>query len=155
MTTTVPHPTRNGYRLSDDLRETGTVPNVHTPPPDEAEREELVLTKLGSRGWGRLHHFRYYYLAGWGERSGKPLSPRALEMFYRFLERAQFPANSKPSLFLTDEGTLELCWEDALGKLVQVEFTPTGIEFFLESRKLEGFLAPNQVAEIAQQLGVT
>src|SRR6267143_4885583 len=127
-TTTIPQPTRTAYRLSDDLVEYGT-PNVRTPFPDEAEREEIVLAKLGNRGWGRLHHFRHYYSAGWGDRCGKPLSPRALETFYRFLEQAQFPSNCTPSLFLTDNGTLELCWEDNFGKSVHFEFTPNGIEF--------------------------
>ena len=155
MTSTFPQPTRNPYRLSDDLLENGGAPNVRTPLPDEAEREELILAKLGSRGWGRLHHFRHYYSAGWGERSGKPLSPRALETFFRFLERAKFAQNSTPSLFLTDNGSLELWWEDAFGKSVQVEFTSTGIEFYVESRNVEGVATPTQAADIARELTAT
>ena len=155
MTSTLPQPKGNAYRLSDDLLENGGAPNVRTPLPDEAEREELILAKLGTRGWGRLHHFRHYYSAGWGERGGKPLSPRALETFFRFLERAQFASSTTPSLFLTDSGTLELCWEDAFGKSVQVEFTSTGIEFYLESKKIEAVATAAQAADIATQLTAT
>ena len=152
MTSTLPQPKGNDYRLSDDLLENGAAPNVRTPLPDEAEREELVLAKLGTRGWGRLHHFRHYYTAGWGEHGGKPLSPRALETFFRFLEQAHFTTNSNPSLFLTYNGMLELVWEDAFGKSIQVEFTSTGIEFYLESKKIEGVATAAQAAEIATQL---
>jgi hypothetical protein len=152
MTSTLPQPKGNAYRLSDDLLENGGAHNVRTPSPDEAEREELVLATLGTRGWGRLHHFRHYYSAGWGDRSGRPLSPRALETFYRFLERAQFAPNTNPSLFLTDSGSLELCWEDAYGKSVQVEFTSTGIEFYIESKRIEGVASAAQAADIATQL---
>jgi hypothetical protein len=152
MTSTFPQPTRDAYRLSDDLRENGGTANVRTPLPDEADREELLLAKLGLRGWRRLHHFRRDYSAGWGERSGKPLSPRALETFFRFLERATFPKNSTPSLFLTDNGGLELCWEDAFGKSVQVEFTSTGIEYYLESRKFEGVAPAARAADMATEL---
>jgi len=152
MTSTLPQLKGNAYRLSEDLQENGVAPNVRTPFPDEAEREELVLAKLGTRGWGRLHHFRHYYSAGWGDRSGRPLSPRALETFFRFLEAAKFAVNTTPSLFLTDTGTLELCWEDASGKAIQVEFTSIGIEFYLESKKVEGVATPAQAADMAGQL---
>jgi hypothetical protein len=60
--------------------------------------EELLLSKLGAKGWGRLHYFHHYYSTGWGDGSGKPLSPRALETFYRFLESAKFPEGSVPSV---------------------------------------------------------
>src|SRR5260221_3712127 len=150
MTSTLPQPTRNAYQLSDNLRETGGILNVRPAQPDEAEREELVLAKLGTPGWGRLHHFRNYYSAGWGEGAGKPLSPRALEKFYRFIEQANFPAGTQPSLFLTDNGTLELCWEDEFGKSVQLEFTPNGIAFFQESSQLEGLISQDEAVKIAK-----
>lgn len=155
MTTNLLPGNRNAYRLSDDLQETGGSRNVRPIKPNDRDREELILSKLGPRGWGRLHHFRNYYSAGWGEHSNKPLSPRALETFYRFLEQATFPTNTRPSLFLTDDGTLELCWEDLGGKAVQVEFTPSEIEFFQEASKREGVVIGAKAAEIAKELSVT
>ena len=76
------------YQLSENLRDEAVLLGVRPAPPSEAEREELLFSKLGAKGWVRLHHFRHYYSAGWGDGSGKPLSPRALEIFYRFLEFA-------------------------------------------------------------------
>jgi hypothetical protein len=143
-----------GYVLTSDLEEEGRLNALLPVPPDDADREELLLRKLGARGWGRLHHFRNYYSSGWGDGSGRPLSPRSMEAFYRFLEVAQFPAGKSPSVFLTDQGRLELCWEDATGKAVQVEFTPAGAEYFIEATGEEGEIEHGALAELTVKLGV-
>jgi len=153
MTAILPQPARQSpYQFSDNLRDETPVFVVRHAAPSEGEREELLLSKLGTKGWGRLHHFRYYYLAGWGDGSGKPLSPRGLETFYRFLETARFPAGSKPSVFLTDEGNLELCWEDHDGKAVEVEFRPTDIEFYVEAQELENTVPASEAKALASRL---
>ena len=153
MTITLPQPNQFVYRLSDNLRDETPVLAVRTPAPSEGEREELLLSKLGPKGWGRLHHFRHYYSAGWGDGSGKPLSPRSLETFYRFLESITFPANTTASLFLTDEGFIELCWEDRLSKAVQVEFRPSEIEFYVEANQLEDSVPTTEATQLAKRLG--
>src|SRR5712691_5804660 len=135
MTTTLPQPRQFVYRLSDDLRDETPLLGVRTSAPSEGKREELLLSKLGPKGWGRLHHFRHYYSAGWGDGSGRPLSPRSLETFFRFLESVTFPVGEKPSLFLTNEGYIELCWEDSSSKAIQIEFKPAEIEFYIEARQ--------------------
>jgi hypothetical protein len=118
-----------------------------------SQRKKLLLSKLGSKGWGRLTIFRRYFSARWGDGSGRPLSPRALETFCRFLESATFPQGSKPSLFLTDAGCIELCWEDSSGKAVQVEFRSAEIEFYLEKQDLEGSVPDSEAKELARCLG--
>ena len=152
MTTTIPQPRQSFYDLSENLRTDTFPPGVRTLPSSEAAREELLLSKLGARGWGRVHHFRHYYSAGWGDRSGKPLSPRALESFYRFLEAAQFPRGSVPSVFLTDEGSIELSWEDHRGKAVQVEFRPSDIELYVEADELEESVPVSDAKALASRL---
>jgi len=112
----------------------------------------LLFSKLGAKGWGRLHHFRHYYSAGWGGGLGRPLSPRALETYYRFLESATFPSASAPSVFVTVEGCIEVCWEDFEGKAVQVEFRPAEIEFFIEARQLEGSAPASEAKDLARRL---
>jgi hypothetical protein len=152
MTITLPQPNQFVYRLSDNLRDESPVQAVRTAAPSEGEREELLLSKLGPKGWGRLHHFRHYYSAGWGDGSGKPLSPRSLETFYRFLESITFSANANPSLFLTDEGFIELCWEDQLSKAIQVEFRSAGIEFYVEANQLEDSVPTTEATQLAKHL---
>ena len=129
------------YDLAPELREGGRPRWVHENTPNDSDREELIITHLGATAWGRLHHFRNYYSHGWGEGRGKPLSPRALEAFYRFVDVARFPVDRRPSLFLTDDGTLELCWEDAGGKSIQIEFMQNGVEYFREADGEERILS--------------
>lgn len=152
MTTTLPQPRQFVYQLSDNLRDETPVYGVRRAEPSEGEREELLLSKLGPKGWGRLLHFRHYYSAGWGGGSGKPLSPRALETFYRFLESATFPSGSVPSVFLTDEGCIEVCWEDSARKAVQVEFRPAEIEFYVEAQQIEDSVPASKAKELAKRL---
>jgi len=152
MTTILPPPRESVYQLSENLRDEAVLLGVRPAVPSEAEREDLLFSKLGPKGWVRLHHFRHYYSAGWGDGSGKPLSPRALETFYRFLEFAVFTGGAKPSVFLTDQGCIELCWEDAARKSVQLEFRPAEIEFFIESQDSEGTVPHNAMRELARRL---
>jgi hypothetical protein len=152
MTTTIPQPQQLIYHLSDNLRADTPLLGVRTSPANESEREELLLSKLGPKGWGRLYHFRYYYSAGWGDGTGKPLSPRALEAFYRFLEAAHFPQGATPSVFLTDEGNIEVCWEDQDGRAVEIEFRPTEIEYYVEAKELQGSAPANAAKDVAAQL---
>lgn len=152
MIATLSRNQQSAYFLGDDLRDQPVSLLVHEPAPNEADREELALKKLGARGWGRLHHFRHYYSQGWGEGTGKPLSPRSLEGFYQFLRAISFLPDRKPSLFLTDAGHLELCWEDANGKAIQLEFTPTGADFYLETEKREGTVAYLDLPSLAREL---
>ena len=139
-----------GYELVDDLRDPAQISSaVQSAAPDELSREELLLNKLGPKGWGRLHHFRNFYTSGWGE-NGSVLSPKALDAFFLFLEEATFPAS--PSVFLTDRGGIELCWEDALGKSVQVEFTATGAEFYKAATDEEDVVPLDDLARLSQRL---
>lgn len=142
------------YVLEADLREPAARDAVHRAEPDESSREELLLQKLGARGWGRVHQFRYYYGQGWGEASRPALSPKALDAFFRFLEDVNFPAGRQPSVFLTDEGGLEVVWEDAAGQSVQVDFRPAGIEYYRAAPNEEGAAPFSDVQELARSLSV-
>jgi hypothetical protein len=140
------------YCLPESLSESGSSDSGQISFLDDAEKQDLVLKKLGPRAWGRFHHFRYFYGPGWGEGGGKPLSPRAADLFCRFVEYLTFAGSKKPSLFLTDAGNLEICWEDKKGKAVQIEFTAKGVEYFVESGEIEGKVENGDVASLATYL---
>lgn len=138
--------------LAEGLREPAAASSVRRGAPDEWAREELLLRKLGPKGWGRVYQFRNYYESGWGDK-GRVLSPRALDAFFRFLEEATFPAaKSTPSVFLTDRGGIELCWEDRNGKSMQVEFTGTGAEFYKAATDEEGSVAFDGLGQLSHRL---
>lgn len=152
MTSPVAPPATEAYSLTEALQEPVRSESVLRAAPDEVDFEDLLLQKLGARGWGRVYHFRQYYGQGWGRGAGKPLSPRAVEAFRRFLREVSFPAGRQPSIFLTDQGGLELCWEDAGNKSVQVEFTSKGIEFYQEATDQEDFFAFDRIPTLVQTL---
>lgn len=152
MTVCLPPPPAASYRLVDDLREPMGIPSVHRVAMDDLAVEQALLTKLGARGWGRIHHFRNHYNQVWGERGAAPVSPKALESLAQFVLAATFPPGKVPSIFLTDAGGLELCWEDTTGAARQVEFTPDGINYFLAVTGEEGSVGFNEIAAVATKM---
>ncbi|PYK27100.1 MAG: hypothetical protein DME59_05395 [Verrucomicrobia bacterium] len=68
------------------------------------------------------------------------------------MEAATFPQNSQPSLFLTDAGGVELCWEDSSGEAVQVEFGSAQIEFYVEAQEVEDSVPNSNAQELARRL---
>ncbi len=139
------------YSLAADLRVPPTVPNVRRSAPDEYECEEVLLRKLGAKGWGRVYQFKNFYSSCWGQ-NGRVLSPKALNAFFKFVEDTNFPAGNIPSVFLTDRGGIELFWEDQNGESVQVEFMATGAEFYKAATEEEGVMALDAVAKLSQEL---
>ncbi len=64
--TTLSLPTKSpAYSLSEGLLEPAAASTVRRGAPDEWAREELLLRKLGPKGWGRVCQFRNYYESGW------------------------------------------------------------------------------------------
>lgn len=118
--------------------------------PGDSAREAVLLSKLGPRGWGRIHEFMHHYGPGWGN-GNRPLSPRALAALCGFLAGFSFPVGITPSVFLTDDGHLELCWEDSVGAAIQLEFGPERVEYYVESRGLEGAI---RLADIGRLAGI-
>ena len=63
-------------------------------------------------------------------------------------------APTRPSVFLTDEGGLELAWEDAMGSPVQVDFNPRGFEFYREATGEEWSGVFDNLQELVRRLSV-
>lgn len=145
----MPAPT---YRLPEELRESAGVTNIHLVDTDDLTVEQSLLDKLGPRGWGRIQHFRNHYNQLWGERRGEPLSPRAMDGLNRFVQAATFPVSNQPSVFLTDQGTLELCWEDAQGAARQVEFKADGVDYYIAATGEEATVGLDQLPFVVAKL---
>jgi len=140
------------YRLSSELTDDTRSRGLSWAVPGEADQDELLLQKLGTRGWGRLHHFRLLYQSGWGEGKGRPVSPRAVNALIDFLERFTWPEGVTPSLFLTDRGGVEIAWEEQDGCPVQLEFHRDGIEIYREATGTEAELALGEVTRVVELL---
>jgi hypothetical protein len=143
---------RPAYNLTEGLRESARSFTLYNSEPEGWSRHELLLRKLGPKSWERVLLFRNYFASGWGE-DPRVLSPRAFDAFFRFVEGLTFPAgNRQPSVFLTDRGGIELCWEDEGGTTVQVEFTGKGMEYYKGATDEEGFVPFDGLTRLAQRL---
>lgn len=87
---------------------------------------------LGAKSFGRLQSLEQI------------ADSQSLTAFYEskgtlvgFLKFAKLPPVNSASLFLTDEGHLEICWEDPGGNSVQFEFKPNEIEMYLAETEEE------------------
>lgn len=120
--------------------------------PKEVEGNRALIRRLGDNGMKRISSFRRHYSRPWGD-CGQctPFSEKSLERMYSFL--AVMPAMDKtPSVFLSDDGNLELCWRDPKGELVSLEFGGSEIEYFIEGLQEEGRVPYEQNHLIVKKL---
>lgn len=130
MSTTFPYPLPRPYHLEGSFQERQ---DLMTPfGPLSMDEQDLLINKLGARGYGRVLLFSQYYGSGWGE-GNKQVSPKGQASLLRFLEKVDFRSGADPSVFLTDEGALELAWVDTHGNPVQLAFGSQGIEVYHET----------------------
>ena len=104
---------------------------------EDFKQTTAVMGKIGGRGLDRLESFKKYP-AGWNFGKGDALSPSVLQLFYDLLTNESFQPHASPSIFLTDDGYLELCWEDKKEKKVQIEIKRRSICYYFESTEKEG-----------------
>ncbi|MAS97243.1 MAG: hypothetical protein CMO55_28970 [Verrucomicrobiales bacterium] len=116
--------------------------------PGNAAREQTILRKLGINGWGRWQYFRTCFSDQWGESKQRPLSPRSQDRFFEALEKLRIPKDSKASVFLTDEGNLELVWLDDADEQVQIEFGPKDFEVYIEGSGIDDQYSYDRLDEI-------
>lgn len=90
---------------------------------------------LGSNSYERFKRF-LEYSDGWGGGFGKKLSTQSVAALQNFLSDGQSLC-AEPSIFLRQDGNLQLAWEDAEGNAVELDFLPSGITFFHEKSDKE------------------
>lgn len=115
-----------------------------------ADEQDLLIKKLGDRGWGRMLLFTKYYTPGWGE-GNKQVSPRGQATFMRFLKLVTFREGADPSVFLSNDGELQVAWNDMEGKAVQLLFGPNTIEVFHEAAHRDEPLPLSAYDKLAQE----
>ena len=149
MNSTLPFDLQRPYKFEESIQavqKPGAWPAVLS-----AEEEELLIQKLGARGWVRLLQFSRFYGPGWGEGQNKQLSPKGQAAFLLFLRQVTFRHDADPSVFLTDEGELELAWEDASGHPVQLVFGRSGIAVFIEGTGRDEQVPHTSIAALAKE----
>lgn len=115
----------------------------------------LVYDKLGDSAWQRFHDFSRWP-DGWAGESSQSIAWGTYRNFERFLAATHFGFHAiPPSLFLTDDGHLELSWDAPDGSTISATIHPTGVDYFVESRGEEGSVPADGIEVLARQLSQT
>jgi len=96
---------------------------------------EKTVTILGKNGLERFETFKKYS-KGWDSGCGLPLSHRSVAVMEYFINQFS-DFHSEPSLFLTPNGNLQLGWENTHGQVIELEFYPDKIEYYIEACEIE------------------
>ncbi len=130
-----------------------TIPHVtswieSSVPP---ELPGLVYAKLGDAAWQRFHDFSRWP-DGWSGPHSRAIAWGTYHNFGKFLEAMRFVTNqTPPSLFVTDDGLLELAWEDRGGSTINVTLTPEGATYFIESLGEEARVPSDGLSQLADR----
>lgn len=111
----------------------------------------FVKDKLGENGVRRFYEFRDYS-DGWCMGKGKKVSHQSIAQLERFVRLAQEYLPDEPSIFISEEGFLQLQWEDADDQDIEVCFGPKQFEYFLESSDEEGIIPSKNISELLNKL---
>lgn len=97
---------------------------------------------LGENGVQRYEQFKHY-AAGWDSGNGQVLSSQSTAILEKFLNTFDsFP--DEPSIFFTRNGNLQLGWEDSQSNVLELEFFPDRVEYYIASNDEEGELDTSQ-----------
>ncbi len=111
----------------------------------------LVYAKLGDAAWQRFHDFSRWP-DGWAGPHSRAIAWGTYHNFGKFLEAARFATSqTPPSLFVTDDGLLELSWEAPDGSAINVTLTPEGASYFIESRSEEAQVTSEGLTQLAER----
>ncbi len=130
-----------------------TIPHVtswmeSSVPP---ELPGLVYAKLGDAAWQRFHDFSRWP-DGWAGPNSRAIAWGTYHNFGKFLEAARFViSHTPPSLFVTDDGLLELSWEARDGSAINVTLTPEGATYFIESSGEEAQVTSEGLFHLAER----
>jgi hypothetical protein len=137
-------------RVLDCLAVLENIPDPAPPAPEPVSGVKYIdplFKHLGQNGVDRVKEFRTYK-DGWDSGKGAALNGKSEENLRSFLLSRSDEFPTPPSVFLTRAGNLRLSWENQAGDGIDLEFFPSGVEYFFESSGKEGFAKLNSVDKI-------
>ena len=156
------------HAIADDFfleRQTDLVDNkpatVETPskrarplflwPITLSENSKRVVSDNGLK---RFEEFKSYP-DGWDYGRGSALSKRSVRLLNSFLKDLPELRASEPSLFLTHQGNVQLGWEDVSRNVVELEFFPDRIEYYIELLNEEGSVGLQDQSQLVEKIRST
>ena len=112
-----------------------------------AQAHKTLISKIGENAAERFSNMTEYH-DNWGGNNEKCLSPYSVRTMCMFLDAVD-KFDTVPSIFLTNEGTLQLGWEDADGNEIEIDFLPDLIyyyvpRYFAYGHDLQGRISPEE-----------
>lgn len=91
---------------------------------------------LGANGIQRLEDFTRFD-AGWDTPGSQPLDIKSVVSFAKFFDETSLHPTGM-SVFMSSSGNVVANWLEAFGQMIELEFSPDGIHYFIESASDEG-----------------
>jgi hypothetical protein len=112
-----------------------------------------AITALGEHNVGRFLELKALQ-DGWDFGRGKALQSASLRSMESFLAQYHsFP--ERCSLFLSEQGNLELVWRSEENATTSLEFYPDHIEYYVETLDKEGAVTLNDIPTLVHILAPT
>jgi len=116
------------------------------------ELTENVKELIGENGVDRYYEFREKYHDGWDNGRGKKLSTHSTAMLIYFVSNLKNITISTPSIFLTHNGNLQLCWEDGRKGEIEIEFFHDRFEYYIEANSEEDVISKHNIENFISML---
>jgi hypothetical protein len=131
------------------------VETIQRSPTTNKIARPLELSKEAVAALGAHNAERFSKLSalqnGWHFGHGKALQSASLRSIEAFLIlHNSFP--ERCSLFLSEDGNLELVWRSERNETTSLEFYGNRIEYYIETLEEEGSIAINDISSLVQKL---
>ncbi|HVK54061.1 MAG TPA: hypothetical protein VM532_03435 [Burkholderiales bacterium] len=97
---------------------------------------DAAKAAIGTTGLKRLENF-FRLQAGWDGKGSKPIELKSVEVFSSFFAETGLRPNQL-GVFMSAQGNVVVNWLDQEGQLVELEFLPSGVEYFIAKSGEEG-----------------
>jgi hypothetical protein len=104
---------------------------------------DAAASSIGAGGLKRLKDFLQLE-AGWDGRGSKAMDLKSVAVFSRFFsESGLIPQHI--GIFMSAQGNVVVNWPDQSNQLIELEFHPSSVDYFIERNGLEGTVAVGDI----------
>lgn len=126
----------NPEYLTPDTQQLSTIKVGLLQANDSTLIGEDARSVIGAAGLKRLQSFLRLQ-NGWDGKSSKPINLKSVEVFSSFFADSGLRPKEL-GIFMSAQGNVVVNWPDHDDRLVELEFLPNGVEYFMESSGEEG-----------------
>lgn len=130
------HRDLNPEYLTPDTQQLSTIKVGLLQANDSTLIGEEARSVIGAAGLKRLQSFLRLQ-SGWDGKSSKPINLKSVEVFSSFFADSGLRPK-KLGIFMSAQGNVVVNWPDQDDWLVELEFLPNGVDYFMESSGEEG-----------------